>query len=50
MHRFYAPDIECAMLLPEEEAQHCVRVLRLVPGDIMEGVAGKGNLFRCKIV
>ena len=50
MHRFYAPDIECAMLLPEEEAQHCVRVLRLVPGDIIEVVDGKGNLFRCKIV
>ena len=38
------------MLLPEEEAQHCVRVLRLVPGDIIEVGDGKGNLFRCKIV
>ena len=33
MHRFYAPDIETSMLLPDEEAQHCVRVLRLAVGE-----------------
>ena len=33
MHRFYAPDITTTMLLPDEEAQHCVRVLRLKEGE-----------------
>lgn len=50
MHRFYAPDIETVNLLPEEEAQHCVRVLRLKEGDQVEVVDGKGHLFLCEIV
>ena len=29
MHVFYTPDIQTSTELPEEEAQHCVRVLRL---------------------
>lgn len=49
MHRFYAPDIETSMLLPDEEAQHCVRVLRLAVGEQIEVVDGKGNLFLCEI-
>ena len=49
MHRFYAPDIETTMLLPEEEGQHCVRVLRLAEGDEIEVVDGKGQLFTCRI-
>lgn len=50
MHRFYAPDIETVNLLQEEEAQHCVRVLRLKEGDQVEVVDGKGHLFLCEIV
>ena len=38
MHRFYAPDITTTMLLPDEEAQHCVRVLRLKEGEEVEVV------------
>lgn len=49
MHRFYAPDIETTMLLPEDEGQHCVRVLRLSEGDEIEVVDGKGQLFTCRI-
>ena len=49
MHRFYAPDIETTMLLPEEEGQHCVRVLRLAEGDEIEVLAGKGQLITCRI-
>lgn len=49
MHRFYAPDIETSMQLPDEEAQHCVRVLRLAVGEQIEVVDGKGNLFLCEI-
>ncbi len=29
MHVFYTPDIQKSNELPEEEAQHCIRVLRL---------------------
>lgn len=33
MHVFYTPDIQKTNELPEEEAQHCTRVLRLSIGD-----------------
>ena len=33
MHLFYTPDIALSNELPEEEAAHAVRVLRLQPGD-----------------
>lgn len=49
MHRFFAPDIETSLTLPEEESQHAVRVLRLKEGDEIEVVDGKGTLFRCRI-
>ena len=50
MHRFYAPDITPTMLLPDEEAQHCVRVLRLKEGEEVEVVDGKGHLHLCRIL
>lgn len=49
MHRFYAPDIESTKQLPDDEAQHCVRVLRLPVGSRIEVVDGKGNLFFCEL-
>ena len=49
MHRFFAPDIETTLTLPEEESQHAVRVLRLKEGDEVEVVDGKGTLFLCRI-
>lgn len=49
MHRFYAPDIETSLTLPEIESQHAVRVLRLAEGDMIEVVDGKGTLFACRI-
>ena len=33
MHVFYTPDIQTHAELPEEEAAHAVRVLRLQAGD-----------------
>ena len=33
MHVFYTPDIQSHAELPEEEAAHAVRVLRLQTGD-----------------
>ena len=34
MHVFYTPDIASNLELPEEEAGHCLRVLRLSIGDV----------------
>ena len=33
MHVFYTPDIATSCEMPEEEAGHCLRVLRLTTGD-----------------
>ena len=49
MHRFYQPDIVTSLTLSDEESQHCVRVLRLVPGDMIEVVDGQGGLHTCRI-
>lgn len=49
MHRFFAPDIEETLTLPEVESQHAVRVLRLKEGDEVEVVDGKGTLYMCRI-
>lgn len=35
--------------LPEEEAQHCTRVLRLGIGDEITLTDGKGNFYRAEI-
>ncbi len=49
MHIFYTPDIHVSTELPEEEAQHCVRVLRLSTGDEITLTDGKGNFYRAEI-
>ncbi len=50
MIRFYAPDIENSLVLPESDSQHCVRVLRMTAGDTFEAVDGKGHLFVCRLL
>ena len=35
MQIFYTPEIAVNLELPEEEAGHCIRVLRLTEGDEM---------------
>ncbi len=50
MALFYAPEIEKTWELPEEEAAHCLRVLRLGEGDELEITDGKGKFFRVRIV
>ena len=50
MALFYAPEIENTWELPEEEAAHCLRVLRLSEGDELEITDGKGKFFKVKIV
>ena len=49
MHVFYTPDIQIKAELPEEEAQHCIRVLRLTTGDEITLTDGKGHFYRAEI-
>lgn len=50
MIRFYAPDIETSHTMPESDSGHCVRVLRMKPGDELEVVDGLGHLFKCVLI
>ena len=49
MHVFYTPDIQKSNELPDEEAQHCIRVLRLNIGDEITLTNGKGNFYKAEI-
>lgn len=49
MHLFYAPDIKESQELPQEEAQHAVRVLRLNEGEEISVTDGKGHFYTCRI-
>ena len=49
MHVFYTPDIRISNELPEEEAQHCTRVLRLGIGDEITLTDGKGYFYQAEI-
>ncbi len=49
MHVFYTPNIQKNSELPEEEAQHCTRVLRLSSGDEIMLTDGIGNFYRAQI-
>ena len=45
MWLFYTPDIQDEMQLPEEEAGHCIRVLRMKEGDRIRLTDGKGAFY-----
>ena len=49
MHLFYTPDILKNNELPEEEALHCIRVLRLSIGDEVMLTDGKGSFYKATI-
>lgn len=50
MQIFYAPNITgSSYTLPEDEARHCLRVLRMREGDEVKLVDGKGNIFTGRI-
>lgn len=49
MHVFYTPDIVVDGELPEEEAGHCLRVLRLGVGDEVMLTDGKGFFYKAVI-
>lgn len=49
MHVFYTPQISVTPELPEEEAAHCLRVLRLNVGDEVMLTDGKGCFYKAVI-
>ncbi len=49
MNLFYAPDIAQTLSLPEEESQHCVKVLRMKAGDRIHIIDGVGGLYEAQI-
>ncbi|MBQ8673990.1 MAG: 16S rRNA (uracil(1498)-N(3))-methyltransferase [Bacteroides sp.] len=49
MHVFYTPHIQERAELPEEEAVHALRVLRLQPGNEVTLTDGTGNFYRAEI-
>ena len=51
MQLFYDPEITLPRYtLSEEESKHCVRVLRMEPGDELHITDGRGTMHRCKVV
>lgn len=49
MHIFYTPDIQSVHELPEEEAAHALRVLRLQAGDEIMLTDGVGHFYHARI-
>ena len=49
MNLFYAPDILQTLILPEEESQHCAKVLRMKAGDHIHIIDGVGGLYEAQI-
>ena len=49
MQIFYTPDIATSPELPDEEAAHCVRVLRLSEGDEILLTDGRGTFYKASI-
>lgn len=51
MHLFYTPDINTSTYtLSEEESKHCIKVLRLVEGNHIYLVDGKGGFYETHII
>ena len=49
MHLFYTPDIEQKQELPQEEAAHCARVLRMTEGERILLTDGVGNFYDAEL-
>jgi 16S rRNA (uracil1498-N3)-methyltransferase len=51
MHVFYTPDISAEQyMLNEEESRHCMKVLRLIIGDKVHLIDGRGGLYEAEII
>ena len=49
MIQFFAPDIEQSLTLPDSDSAHCVRVLRMKEGDMLQVIVGKGFIYTCRL-
>lgn len=49
IHIFYAPELPVQTELPDEEAGHAVRVLRMKAGEELVATDGKGNFYECTL-
>ncbi|NDP19724.1 MAG: 16S rRNA (uracil(1498)-N(3))-methyltransferase [Paludibacter sp.] len=49
MSLFYVPNLASGNILPEEESQHAVKVLRLQVGSAIEIVDGTGGFYNARI-
>ncbi len=47
---FFCPDILKSPVLPEQESQHCVKVLRTREGETLTVTDGKGFFYDCELV
>lgn len=43
MIQFFAPEIATNPILPESDSQHCIRVLRMGIGDLIQVIDGKAT-------
>lgn len=51
MEIFYSPETEGGRcILTDDEAAHCVKVLRHKAGDIISVINGKGTMYSCRIL
>src|SRR5690554_6336596 len=47
---FFCPEILKSPILPEQESQHCVKVLRSREGDTLTVTDGKGFIYDCELM
>jgi len=50
MNLFYVPGLPDCIELPEEEAKHCIQVLRVQSGDTIQLTDGQGNFYHAVII
>lgn len=49
LHIFYAPALPDDLTLPDDEAAHALRVLRMKEGDKLTATDGRGSFYDCTI-
>ena len=49
MYLFYCPDILTKQILPEEESQHCIQVLRTTAGKHIMLTDGQGTIYEAEV-
>lgn len=46
---FFCPEILQNPILPEQESQHCAKVLRMQEGDLLTVTDGEGSFYECRL-